>query len=220
MLEMKTKILVIICSVLISLNACKKDIQESIVAGNYYSDCFSESPLKNRKLTLIYYTSRNRLGGVIAESTTDANGYFKFVYEKKDKYYKIKIEDYDPVLNGKTIVESMSKFPDRTKMKVYYQNIAKVVLQTGFEKSYTDLDTLCYSFPDDTKINKLVGPFSKNQLIDSVIISSEASGKINVFWGIGIADNKKNGLLYPELYKCVSVNNMICGERAVFKFID
>ena len=215
---MKTKLFLFFLITALVINGCKPEFEQSIIAGNYYSDCFSESPLKNRKLTLIYYTSRNRLGGVIAETTTDANGYFKFIYEKKDKYYKIKIEDFDPVLNGKTIVESMSKFPDRTKMKVYYQNQGKLIYTTNFKNTYTNDDTLYYTYPSTVGTFARVGPFEKNQKIDSLLFGLEGSG-FKMVWGIGYADFRKNFQSY-DCYRCIPIENVACGERTIIKMTE
>ena len=215
---MKTKLFLFFLITALVINGCKPEFEQSIIAGNYYSDCFSESPLKNRKLTLIYYTSRNRLGGVIAETTTDANGYFKFVYEKKDKYYKIKIEDYDPVLNGKTIVESMSKFPDRTKMKVYYYTDGKLIYVTDFKNSYSNLDTLYYTYPGIIGNHFALGPFEKGKKIDSLLFATEITSS-KMIWGIGYADFNKN-FISSDCYRCIPIEKVTCGERTIIKMTE
>ncbi len=215
---MKTKLLIVFSLILLTIGACNKDPETlSIVAGNYYSDCFSESPMKNIKLKLTYST-RNRQIGTIAETTTDANGFFKFAYEYKNKYYKVLIEAYDPVLDSKIIVNNIGSFSDRSKMKVYYQNQGKLIYSTNFKNIYTNKDTLYYTYPSTVGTFIRIGPFEENQKIDSLLFGLEGSG-FKMVWGIGYADFRKN-FQSSECYRCIPIEKVACGERTIIKMTE
>ncbi len=215
---MKTKLITILSIGLFLFSACKEDNEfKSLVTGNLYSDCFSNSPLKNRKLKLIYST-KSRQNGTLAETTTDANGFFKFIYEHENRYAKIKIEDVDLIQYGVIIVDNIFSYPNRTKMKVYYQSNGKLMYKTAFNNTYNQSDTLYYRHPGSTKIKTLVGPFNKDQIIDSLLFPTGKT-HLKFYWGIGYADFRKN-FKSSECYHCIPIEQVACGQNTFLTIKD
>lgn len=149
-------------------SSCRKDIDQSgdgptyTITGKLYLDC-SMQPMSNQKVDLFQtYSSTlggNLNGGILAETTTDSDGYFKFEFKDLDGLEeKIRI----PAGQGyKVLLDYIPQNENVYDLKVYVTPRTNIKVVLTALNTYSTNDTLLITdFRNLAEPLKLPGPFN------------------------------------------------------------
>lgn len=168
-LAMLSGIGVIFLALILQFGACKDDIAWSddntyIIAGHLYTDCNLE-PVANKKIRLevihpngTYYSNYD----MTVETTTDANGYYKFEFKnKRDFPLEISCQA------GTGYKTLMSDIPARISLddlSLHMLSSTNIKVMLNVLNPYSANDTLFITDLRNNKYTPFPGPFSSGPL--------------------------------------------------------
>ena len=150
--------------------SCRKDIDQPgdgptyTITGKLYLDC-SMQPMSNQKVDLFQtYSSTlggNLNGGILAETITDSDGYFKFEFKDLDGLEeKIRI----PTGQGyKVLMDYIPQNQSFYDIDVIANPTSHIKVSLNATNSYTSSDTLYLTdFRNLSQKLKIAGPFTNS----------------------------------------------------------
>jgi hypothetical protein len=169
----KTKIILFLL-ILFAFASCKHDEVVCTLKGRILNDC-NGAPFANQEIALKQELSSGLTiqGGILAETTTDADGNFVFTYQSENGE-PLSINCSGPIIQGIPV----KKTQDIGTFFSYGKANFTISLVTS--RPFTNLDTLYYTnyVSPETGITRIkVGPFT-NQVLDS-IVSHTLGGPFN-----------------------------------------
>lgn len=167
---LKLKILAL-SSLFMSFLACRKAFDlpgegpTYTITGKLYQDC-NMQPVANQKVDLFqeYSTGIGGVnGGVLAETVTDSNGYFKFEFKDKNGYTEsVRIP---AGLGYSKLLEFIPRNQSISNVNVFISLTSNIQVSLQVSNAYTSSDTLYITdFRDLSKKLKIVGPFLNGTL--------------------------------------------------------
>lgn len=135
------------------------------ISGHLYEDCFMQ-PMTNKEIELYQALKINwdnsTKGGVLATTTTDADGYFKFVF--KDKGGGVESIQYQAGFGYNEIYESI---PNRTSFEnlvIFNNPTTNIQVCLNVISSHSSGDTLNITDFRTNQWMRIPGPFSSGSL--------------------------------------------------------
>ncbi|HCI58577.1 MAG: hypothetical protein K1X73_07585 [Bacteroidia bacterium] len=163
-------------SLVLIFQSCKKDTDSPgdgptyTITGRLFEDC-NMQPVANQKIDLFQEYSTgldgNLNGGILAQTTTDANGNFKFDFKDMDGFTEsIRI----PAGQGYTkLFQNIPQNQSLFDLRVYKSPTTNIKVNLIVNNSYTNLDTLRLTdFNNLSTPYKISGPFTSSLLYESV----------------------------------------------------
>lgn len=191
--------ILILVLLLLSFQSCKKDGPTFIVSGRLLEDC-SMKPVPNQSLDLFqeYLMGLDgRLnGGILAQTTTDANGNFSF--EFKDEHGSTYSIRRPAGLGYKKLIENIPQNQSIFNINVFKSLTSHIKVSLQVSNAYTTSDTLFITdFRNLSKKLKVAGPFLNGTLYtaeDFPILNNNYAANIE---SIGYKINNANWTILP-----------------------
>ena len=200
----KLKLLVLSCLVL-CFQSCKKDIDSPgdgptyIITGRLFQDC-TMLPVSNQAIDLFQEYSTgldgHLNGGVLAQTTTDGNGNFKFEFKDMDGFTEsIRISAGQGFTK---LIENIPPNKSISNIEVFISLTSNIEVSLQVLNTYTSSDTLFITdFRDLSNKLKVAGPFINSTLytaVDFPILNINYSGNNE---SIGYKINNDNWIILP-----------------------
>jgi hypothetical protein len=173
---------------------CTKDTGEQYtIKGKLLKSCDNPEPIVGQNLILEKYTDGGRSKyETIGTTTTDENGIFSIKYSSVGASSALNLKpqegSYSYLANIPTDVN--------IEENVYTKDNFFYIIKIKTTNAYTEKDTLFYTLGSDTQY--LVGPFTDNQAIDTVVKSNRQG------WSYGQSEQK---ILFNYTWKLGSQYN-------------
>ncbi len=142
-----------------------KDDHIYILSGHLFNDC-SMTPVANKEIVLYQSVSGGVIsptygGKILANATTDANGYFQFKY-KDDGGSAMKIQ-YKAGAGYNSIMEEIPKQTTDESLVLYMNPTTNIQVSLNVINPHTVNDTLTVTNLNSNDL-KIVGPFTSGLL--------------------------------------------------------
>ena len=147
-----------------------KSEQLYTISGTLFEDC-SGIPVSNLDLRLFQAEIKNLAGktikgGVLANTSTDAEGRFIFQFYDKDGLYQQ--IDFFTGLSHSTIVDYLPSRTNLSNLVIYLHPTYSADIILEVKNSYSSTDTLFYTDANEAKHKYITGPFQNGLLYSAV----------------------------------------------------
>lgn len=194
------------------LQSCNKDNTTYTLSGRLYEDC-SLKPLANQQIYLyqrfvVYGFGNSSGGGTIANTTTDANGYFKFNYQNQTSYgLSISTERNSPEPG---IIQNIPYSRNIDTLSGIAKPTTNVQVWLNATNPYTINDTL-YIYRLDSILLAFHGPFNNGKLYTTKSMPVQNANQDSMFIEYKINDTITN----PNNYYYVRFKGINCDTSKV-----